>query len=69
MDNNSSVSREDTLKSYFIASELVVKYGPAYLPAFERLQKEINRLVLKDEMMARALAVVESKRKSGGEGD
>ncbi|MEL6694314.1 MAG: hypothetical protein AAFQ12_14985 [Pseudomonadota bacterium] len=69
MENNSTIAREDILGAYFAASQLVVQYGPAYLPAFERLQQEINRLDLKDEMMARALAVVEGKRKPGGMGD
>lgn len=69
MDNSSNVPREDIVKAYFISSELVATHGPAFLPAFERMQKEVDRLELEDEMMARARSVFEGRQRAKKEGN
>lgn len=49
-----TVSKEDLIKAHQVSAKLVVRYGTDFVPAFERMELELERLEELGEAVARA---------------
>jgi hypothetical protein len=51
------ITKQQLLEAYRIAAQVVALYGDAYLPAFERLHKEMEKCNQSDEIKTIALNI------------
>ncbi|WP_298972328.1 hypothetical protein [uncultured Roseobacter sp.] len=58
MQNSKTVSSEDLVRAYHISANLVAAYGPDFVPAFERMEREVERAKKLEKAVARAERVV-----------
>lgn len=61
MNDPKNLSKEDLVKAYHISAKLVVEYGADFVPAFERIEQELERSEKLDETVARAEHAVTAK--------
>jgi hypothetical protein len=58
------LSSKEIREAYEIAAQLVVKYGDAHLPVFERMYKEVQNTKKKQNLKDLALFVITGNLKS-----
>lgn len=43
MNNSKAISTEDLVRAYHVSAKLVATYGSDFVPAFERMERELQR--------------------------
>ncbi|GIT86982.1 hypothetical protein [Roseobacter sp. OBYS 0001] len=61
MSNLRTISKTDLVKAYQVSAKLVARYGIDFVPAFERMEIELQRLNEIEEAIGRAENAVEHK--------
>lgn len=58
------ITEEQLREAYKIAADIVARYGDAYLPVFERLHKEVQKLNVASDLKSIALNIASAKIKA-----